>query len=46
MKANNGEIPVGAISSGHTEDGEPLFIGRGSHDGSVTVGKVNTMVTF
>uniref|UniRef100_A0A2S2Q4X7 C3 and PZP-like alpha-2-macroglobulin domain-containing protein 8 n=1 Tax=Sipha flava TaxID=143950 RepID=A0A2S2Q4X7_9HEMI len=41
VKANQGEIPVGALSSGHTEDGEPLFIGRGQHDGSVTVGKVN-----
>lgn len=40
VKANNGEIPVGALSSGHTEDGEPLFVGRGEHNGSLTVGKV------
>ncbi|XP_050422531.1 C3 and PZP-like alpha-2-macroglobulin domain-containing protein 8 isoform X4 [Adelges cooleyi] len=40
VKANNGEIPVGALSSGHTEEGEPLFVGRGEHDGTVTVGKV------
>lgn len=41
MKANNGEIPVGALSVGHTEDGEPLFVGRGEIDGSLTIGKVN-----
>ncbi|XP_050539649.1 uncharacterized protein LOC126904566 isoform X2 [Daktulosphaira vitifoliae] len=40
IKANNGEIPVGALSSGHTEEGEPLFVGRGKHNGCVTVGKV------
>ncbi|XP_060838903.1 uncharacterized protein LOC132920491 isoform X1 [Rhopalosiphum padi] len=41
VKANNGEIPVGALSSGHTEDGEPLFVGRGELNGSLTVGKEN-----
>lgn len=40
VKASEGEIPVGALSSGHTEDGEPLFIGRGAYEGSLTVGKV------
>lgn len=44
VKANNGEIPVGALSSGHTEDGEPLFTGRGAIDGSLTVGKVKIIV--
>lgn len=44
MKANNGEIPVGALSSGHTEDGEPLFVGRATHEGSLTVGKVSLIV--
>ncbi|XP_050539650.1 uncharacterized protein LOC126904566 isoform X3 [Daktulosphaira vitifoliae] len=42
IKANNGEIPVGALSSGHTEEGEPLFVGRGKHNGCVTVGKVTS----
>lgn len=41
IKANDGEIPIGALPSGHTEDGEPLFVGRGQIEGSLTVGKVN-----
>lgn len=44
MKANNGEVPVGALASGHTEDGEPLFVGRGEIDGSLTVGKVKLIL--
>jgi len=41
VKANEGEIPVGALTAGHSEDGEPLFVGRGKIEGSLTVGKVN-----
>ncbi|XP_026474975.1 uncharacterized protein LOC113378634 isoform X1 [Ctenocephalides felis] len=33
-------IPDGALPAGETEDGEPLFVGRAEHEGTVTVGKV------
>lgn len=33
-------IPAGAMPAGETEEGEPLFVGRASHEGSLTVGKV------
>ncbi|ALC40662.1 CG10527 [Drosophila busckii] len=35
-----GNIPPGAFPAGETSEGEPLFIGRVTHDGTVTVGKV------
>lgn len=35
-----GAIPAHALPSGETEEGEPLFVGRVQHEGSVTVGKV------
>lgn len=28
------------LSAGESEDGEPLFVGRAQHEGTVTVGKV------
>lgn len=28
------------ILAGETEDGEPLFVGRAQHEGTVTIGKV------
>ncbi|XP_049534383.1 C3 and PZP-like alpha-2-macroglobulin domain-containing protein 8 isoform X1 [Anopheles darlingi] len=34
------EIPATAVPAGETEEGEPLFIGRVNHEGTVTVGKV------
>ncbi|XP_063991094.1 uncharacterized protein LOC135169750 isoform X1 [Diachasmimorpha longicaudata] len=37
---NGGEIPPTAIPAGETEDGEPLFIGRVHHEGTLTIGKV------
>lgn len=37
-----GQLPEGALPSGETEDGEPLFVGRASHEGTMTVGKVRT----
>lgn len=40
VKSGDGEVPAGAIAGGQTSDGEVLYIGRGSHDGSLTVGKV------
>ncbi|KAH8299578.1 hypothetical protein KR044_003121, partial [Drosophila immigrans] len=33
-------IPPQAVPAGETSEGEPLFIGRATHDGTVTVGKV------
>jgi hypothetical protein len=35
-----GAIPGNAIPAGESEDGEPLFVGRAHHEGSVTIGKV------
>lgn len=42
VKSSQGEVPPGAIPGGLTIDGEILYIGRGSHDGSLTVGKVQS----
>uniref|UniRef100_A0A1L8DYN2 Putative farnesoic acid 0-methyl transferase n=2 Tax=Nyssomyia neivai TaxID=330878 RepID=A0A1L8DYN2_9DIPT len=33
-------IPPNALPGGETEEGEPLFIGRANHEGTITVGKV------
>ncbi|XP_076284163.1 uncharacterized protein LOC143210832 isoform X1 [Lasioglossum baleicum] len=33
-------IPPNAIPGGETEDGEPLFVGRVHHEGTLTIGKV------
>lgn len=35
-----GEVPPNAFPAGNTEDGETLYIGRASHEGSLTIGKV------
>lgn len=35
-----GDVPANALPGGETEDGEPLFVGRVQHEGSVTLGKV------
>jgi hypothetical protein len=40
VPAASGQLPDGALPSGETEDGEPLFVGRASHEGTLTVGKV------
>jgi hypothetical protein len=42
IPASGGQLPEGALPSGETEDGEPLFVGRASHEGTLTVGKVRT----
>jgi len=34
------DIPPTALPAGESEDGEPLFVGRAHHEGTVTVGKV------
>uniref|UniRef100_A0A1W7RA66 Methyltransferase-like protein n=1 Tax=Hadrurus spadix TaxID=141984 RepID=A0A1W7RA66_9SCOR len=35
-----GDVPSGAVQGGTTADGEPLYIGRHEHEGTMTVGKV------
>jgi hypothetical protein len=40
LPAAGGQVPEGALPSGETEDGEPLFVGRASHEGTMTLGKV------
>lgn len=40
VPASSGQVPDGALPSGETEDGEPLFVGRTSHEGTRTLGKV------
>lgn len=40
VPVSGGDIPPNAIPAGESEDGEPLFIGRVSHEGTMTVGKV------
>lgn len=40
VPTSGGEIPPNAIPAGESEDGEPLFIGRVAHEGTMTVGKV------
>jgi len=36
-----GNVPPGAVTSGTTSNGEPLYIGRGHWQGSITPGKVH-----
>lgn len=40
VPVQDGQIPPNAVPGGETADGEPLFIGRATHDGTITVGKV------
>ncbi|PSN44181.1 hypothetical protein C0J52_20710, partial [Blattella germanica] len=40
IPAAGGALPEGALPSGESEDGEPLFVGRAAHEGTMTVGKV------
>ncbi|XP_062131703.1 uncharacterized protein LOC133842565 [Drosophila sulfurigaster albostrigata] len=39
--AKGGNVPPGALRTGHTADGEPLYVGRASFAGSLTPGKVH-----
>lgn len=41
--ASSGQIVSGAVSTG-SDGGEELYIGRGFHEGSMTVGKVSQSV--
>ncbi|XP_011206592.2 C3 and PZP-like alpha-2-macroglobulin domain-containing protein 8 [Bactrocera dorsalis] len=40
LPVHDGNIPPNAFPAGETAEGEPLFIGRATHDGTITVGKV------
>jgi len=39
--SSNGHAPAGAVSTGNTTSGEPLYIGRAHHEGSLTPGKIH-----
>ncbi|KAK9869119.1 hypothetical protein WA026_002877 [Henosepilachna vigintioctopunctata] len=41
VHSSDGDVPEHAVLGGRTEDGEPLYIGRVHHHGSMTVGKVH-----
>ena len=41
VSSSNGHVPPGAVLAGNTSIGEPLYIGRAHHDGSLTPGKVH-----
>ena len=36
-----GDVPPHAVRAGQTSDGEPLYIGRGPYNGSLTPGKIH-----
>lgn len=40
VQSGHGQVPPGAVVGGRTASGEPLYIGRAPHAGSLTVGKV------
>ncbi|XP_064466160.1 natterin-3-like [Ornithodoros turicata] len=39
-RESGGRLPPGAVQGGATADGEPLYIGRTYHDGTLTIGKI------
>ena len=40
VRTSGSNVPPGAFPGGQSEDGEPLFVGRVNHEGSLTTGKV------
>ncbi|CAK1544511.1 unnamed protein product [Leptosia nina] len=40
VPTSGSNIPPGAFPGGESEDGEPLYVGRVRHEGSITTGKV------
>lgn len=40
--SGGGHVPSNAFTAGHTIHGEPLYIGRAHHMGTLTPGKVHT----
>lgn len=41
VPAGYGSVPHNAVRGGNTATGEPLYIGRAHHNGSLTVGKIH-----
>ncbi|XP_075534725.1 uncharacterized protein LOC142569399 [Dermacentor variabilis] len=41
VPASHGSVPNGAIQGGACGNGEPLYIGRAYHNGTLTIGKVH-----
>ena len=41
VHSSNGQVVYNAVPGGRTENGEVLYIGRGHHNGSLTVGKIH-----
>ncbi|XP_063699510.1 uncharacterized protein LOC134830077 isoform X2 [Culicoides brevitarsis] len=39
--SGNGHTPDNAVIAGHTINGEPLYVGRAHHEGSLTPGKIH-----
>ncbi|XP_077502884.1 uncharacterized protein LOC144113589 [Amblyomma americanum] len=39
LPSSGGDVPSGAIQGGVTLSGEPLYVGRGRHEGNLTIGK-------
>lgn len=39
--SSNGHVPEGAVLAGSQATGEPLYVGRAHHEGSLTVGKIH-----
>lgn len=37
-------LPPSAVPAGESESGEPLFVGRVHHEGTITIGKVQVSV--
>ncbi|XP_025829408.1 C3 and PZP-like alpha-2-macroglobulin domain-containing protein 8 [Agrilus planipennis] len=40
VPSSEGKVPPNAPAAGETEESEPLFIGRVTHEGTITVGKI------
>jgi len=40
VPTSGSQAPPGALISGQSEQGEPLYVGRVQHEGSLTPGKV------
>lgn len=42
VASGNGHVPPSAVRAGNTSQGQPLFVGRTHHEGSLTPGKIHT----
>ncbi|KAJ3644183.1 hypothetical protein Zmor_026853 [Zophobas morio] len=41
VPAQGGQVPPGAVQTGHNKDGSPLYVGRVCHGGAWIVGKIH-----